>query len=257
MAPFEWLETTTGRRSPLEPPARIDLSGDTHPGDFQKIGQEFLGHFIQLGGLRPDHRVLDVGSGCGRMAVPLTQFLLGGTYDGVEIIRESVRWSRRAITRRFPNFHFQHADVANRAYNPEGRITADQYSFPFPDRTFDFVFLTSVFTHMRPPDVENYLRETARVLRVGGASFVTWFLLNDQSLKSCATGKSDLSFDFEFGGFRSIGEEAPERAVSYDEYYVRDLYSGNGLTCDVHYGSWSGSENSVSFQDIAIGRKIR
>jgi protein-L-isoaspartate O-methyltransferase len=42
-------------------------------GDYRAIGAEYLGHFVRLGGLKPSDRVLDIGCGIGRMAVPLTQ----------------------------------------------------------------------------------------------------------------------------------------------------------------------------------------
>lgn len=55
-------------------------------GDYRAIGLEYLGHFVHIGGLKPNHRVLDIGCGIGRMAVPLTQFLdpKTGTYEGVD-----------------------------------------------------------------------------------------------------------------------------------------------------------------------------
>ena len=48
-------------------------------GDFEQIGREYLGHFKELGGLRPDSRVLDIGCGIGRMAIPLMDYLDNGT----------------------------------------------------------------------------------------------------------------------------------------------------------------------------------
>ena len=47
------------------PPPELNFVGTP---DFAEIGQEFLRHFIEPGGLLPSHRVLDVGCGIGRMA---------------------------------------------------------------------------------------------------------------------------------------------------------------------------------------------
>ena len=66
-----------------------------------------------------------------------------------------------------PNFRFRHVDVLNRAYNPQGRLDPENFEFPYPQDAFDFVFLTSVFTHMRPPEMRHYL--TGRC----GGSFAT------------------------------------------------------------------------------------
>jgi hypothetical protein len=56
--------------------------GGGHP---DPIGEEFLGFFTALAGLSPDDRVLDVGSGKGLTALPLTRYLSGlGSYEGFD-----------------------------------------------------------------------------------------------------------------------------------------------------------------------------
>ena len=90
-------------------------------GDFKAVGLQFRSYFTEFGGLRPDDRVLDVGCGIGRMAVPLTSFLSSkGRYEGFEIVREGVAWCQKNISARFPNFVFRHADIRNNAYNAKG-----------------------------------------------------------------------------------------------------------------------------------------
>ena len=60
------LDALTGRRDRLTPPRR--MSGYVGRGDFRATGEEFLGHFRELGGLRAEDRVLEIGCGIGRMA---------------------------------------------------------------------------------------------------------------------------------------------------------------------------------------------
>jgi hypothetical protein len=43
---------------------------------FKKNGEEFLEIYQKLCGLKPDERVLDVGSGIGRKTLPLTKPVL-------------------------------------------------------------------------------------------------------------------------------------------------------------------------------------
>jgi hypothetical protein len=117
----------TGRDG-LMPPRRMIFVGY---GDFRKTGEAFSRLFREHGGLESQDRVLDMGSGIGRMAIPLTSFLAGkGTYDGLEIVRSGVDWCRENITPRHARFRFHWADVYNFAYNPDGRIKASQYRFP-------------------------------------------------------------------------------------------------------------------------------
>ena len=179
-------DTVSRRRDRLTPPRRLDFVGHS---DFAATGDEFLGHFIGLGGLQPSEAVLDVGCGIGRMALPLTGYLSqAGRYDGFDIVRANVGWCRRAITPRFPNFRFRHADVFNREYNPLGKLRGRDYRFPYPDRSFDFAVLTSVFTHLLPDEVAHYLAELGRVLRPGGRCLATVYLLNEESSRLVDAG---------------------------------------------------------------------
>jgi SAM-dependent methyltransferase len=54
---------------------------------FQAAGEQYLKMFIELGGLEPDERVLDIGCGPGRMAVPLATYLSpAGSYVGMDVV---------------------------------------------------------------------------------------------------------------------------------------------------------------------------
>jgi len=155
-----------GKRDTEIPPKRMIFIGD---GDFREVGEEFFKHFVELGGLKKSDNVLDVGSGIGRMAIPLINYLDSNSrYEGIDIVQSGISWSKKNITTKYPNFNFLLADIYNKAYNPKGRFKASEYKFPFEDSSFDFVFLTSVFTHMLPKDLENYLMQISRVLINGG-----------------------------------------------------------------------------------------
>ncbi len=191
-------------------------------------------------GLQAEHRVLDIGSGIGNLALGLVDYLHGG-YDGVEIHHAAVAWCQRAITARYPTFRFHHADLASEAYNPSGRGLASTYRFPFADQAFDFIFLGSVFTHMLPDALANYTREIARMLRPGGVCVASYFLLNDESRRAVNAGCSFMSFATELaeGLCRVHASTRPERAVAVEESYVRGLYEAAGLSVrDVRRGQW-------------------
>jgi len=66
---LESLNSILGKRNPLIPPRHLIFIGD---GDYENTGKEFLHYFVKLAGLKPDDKVLDIGCGIGRMAVPLT-----------------------------------------------------------------------------------------------------------------------------------------------------------------------------------------
>ena len=197
-------------------------------------------HELISRGLRPEHRVLDIGSGVGNLAIGLEEYL-HGTYDGIEIHPEAVAWCQRAITSRLPRFRFHRADLISRAYNPRGAVSAAQYRFPFPDRSFDFVFLASVFTHMLPDAVENYVREISRVLAPGGVSVETFFLLNDETRPSVDADRGFMTFRIAHpsGVCRLHDAAVPEAAVAFEETFVRRTHESAQLTIrDVRRGQW-------------------
>jgi ubiquinone/menaquinone biosynthesis C-methylase UbiE len=240
----------------MVPPRSMNYVGD---GVFLKTGLEFKDYFLNIGNLKSHERVLDIGSGMGRMAVPLTGFLSReGGYWGFDIIEKGIDWCQKHITPKFRNFHFQHSNVYNKHYNPQGIIRANEFRFPFEDWYFDFVFLTSVFTHMLPLDLENYLSEISRVLKPGGRCMVTFFILNQQSEKLVKDGKSTLNFQFTLQpGCKTTTESDPEAAIAYDEGYIRVLFNRYGLRIQdpIHFGSWCKRDEFLSYQDIVFAMK--
>ncbi|MGA9389645.1 MAG: class I SAM-dependent methyltransferase [Candidatus Sulfotelmatobacter sp.] len=239
-----------GRRRDLVPPRRLNFVGD---GDFERIGNEFLEYFTNLGGLRPSDHILEVGSGIGRMARPLTGYLTTGSYEGLDIVPSGIRWCQWNITPRFPNFRFTLADIRNREYNRKGKLRAADFRFPYPDAHFDFCTLTSVFTHMLFADTDHYLGELYRVLRPGGRCLATFFLLNEESRRAVKAQTSSLLFRHPLADCWTTDPRVPETAVAYDETAMARLLEKNGFTREsCHYGHWSGRSQYLSFQDIVV-----
>lgn len=228
---------------------------DVGGSDFEATGQEFLNRFIQIGGLQSDERVLEIGCGSGRIALPLTRYLdRPGVYVGMDITRPSIIWCQRNISRRYTNFYFLHVDLYNKRYNPSGRYKAQNYPFPFRDESFDFIFLTSVFTHLLPEDIAHYLPEIARMLHYKGRIFLTLFLLNDKQRLLAEQQKNDIDFNFGSGPYRLRNPEIPESAIAYNESYFLNLLAEYSLTVKrpIYYGTWSGRNDGLSYQDILL-----
>jgi len=240
---------------PLVPPARLHTVGDT---DFRATGDEFLGLFRDLADLQPSERVLDVGCGIGRLARPLAGYLsASGSYDGFDVADVAIRWCSHHYSRSYPNFNFRHVNVANGNYNPAGAVPAEQFSFPYDDASFDFLYATSVFTHMLPAAVERYVSEISRVLAPGGRSLTTFFLLNDESRELIAKGQSTQPFKEARQPYAVVDERIPEVAVAYDEGWVIDLYERVGTPArrPPSYGRWCGRSAYTRYQDILIADK--
>lgn len=238
-------------------------------GWFEGVGNEFLHHFIEKCGLKSDEKVLDIGCGCGRMAIPLAGYLTpAGSYEGFDIDRDAIDWCKKNITPKFPNFHFLYVDIYNKSYNTKGTIKPNNFKFPYEDSKFDFIFLTSVFTHLMPDDMEQYFREIKRTLKKDGRCFITFFLINPVSMKLVKEKKSLLDFKYSISNsfinrifyphkkyWATDDLSNVDSAVGYDEKYVLELFEKNGLTIQtVIYGAWSNRPpvSGGSYQDIII-----
>lgn len=221
---------------------------------FKANGEEFLNIYKEVCSLRPDEKMLDVGCGIGRKTLPLTRYLSRrGTYDGIDITPKGIIWCDERITPRFPNFKFQQIDVYNQHYNPTGTHLPSAYKFPFEDNAFDFVMLGSVFTHMLPDDMLNYLGEVHRVLKKGGRCLITYFLLNEESLSLMGSKASTLNFKYSGDRYRTTSEPLPELAIALDEEWVRQRYKDVGLTITrIDYGSWCARPTYLSYQDLVL-----
>ncbi len=241
---------------PVPPEELIFVGG----GDFLAIGNEFLGYFTRLGGLKPEHRVLDVGCGIGRMAVPLLDFLSRkGSYEGFDIVPHGIDWCKENITPRNPKFQFQLADIANQHYNPSGKYAAEKYGFPYPDKSFDLIFLTSVFTHLPAAAVANYIAEIFRVMKPGGRCLITWFILNPESQLLIEQGRSTRNIRYPLEGCMTENPAVPEMAIGYMEDRVRTLYKEVGLVLaePINFGTWCSRQSGLSYQDICVASRPR
>lgn len=238
----------------LPPPELVHYVG----GDFKKVGKEFLQHFIQIGALQSNEKVLDVGCGVGRMAVPLMNYLNeDGAYYGFDLFKEGITWCKNNISTIRNNFHFEHIDIYNQFYNPNGKEDAAQYRFPYEDESFDFIFLTSVFTHLLPKELEHYVSEIVRVLKKDGRCFITFFLINPESSYYLNSGLSTLAFHHQIENCYVANKDIPNFAVAYAEKNVHTLLNKYDLelTNQPHYGSWCGRTDSTSYQDIVLLKK--
>lgn len=254
---LRWMPADLGRGEGegLMPPRRLSFVGR---GDFERTGREYLDHFRRLGGLQPGDRVLDMGCGIGRMAIPLMDYLDdSGSYVGFDVGRAMIRWCRREITARRPDFEFAWAPVYNQKYNPFGSISGAEFRFPYEDASFDFVFATSLFTHLVREETEHYLRETARVLRPGSSCLLTFFLLDEHAEAEMAAGRASFDFRHQIEGGFTTDPSQPEEAIAFRVEDLRQMLAAAGLEPrePIHFGLWSNHPGAPAGQDIIVARR--
>jgi ubiquinone/menaquinone biosynthesis C-methylase UbiE len=253
--PADISDSILGKRPVGVPPRGKIFIG---PGDYVKLGEKFLGFFRELAGLQPDHAVLDVGCGIGRMAVPLTRFLNDkGSYDGFDIVKSGIDWCSRHISNNYPNFRFIYTGLYNQLYNTSDKADASNFIFPYNDGKFDFVFLTSVFTHMMPAEVAHYMNEISRVMKPGATCLISFFIVNCESEDLMIKKPTHMNFPINKGFYRLHSAQVDTANVAYDEEWLLEKLEKAGLKFEhIKYGEWCGRDNYFDYQDLLVCSKI-
>lgn len=221
-------------------------------GNFIKIGRKMVNLCRERLDLKPNENVLDPGCGIGRLAIPLIEYLDDDAqYRGFDTFPVGIKWCRENLTPRFQNFQFKLIDVFNSTYNPYSPTSASEFVFPYEDDFFQFAMLNSVFTHMMPEDMMNYIEQLDRVLDDSGRVFVTFFLINDESRKLMDQGRSIHDFR-KYGIFYTADPQDPMDAVGYEEEFVLSLFEKyNFKLKEIMYGDWCGRK-AGNHQDIML-----
>lgn len=249
--PLDTYEYLTNKRRPPFPPKGLIFTGS---GDFKAQGEKLLKDFIQYGQLNSSDKVLDIGSGIGRLAIPLTTYLdENGGYEGFDVVEYGVKWCQKYISNKYPKFNFKYIPLHNDLYTKQGE-SANTFKFPYVDNTFDKVILLSVFTHMLPKEVENYISEIKRVMKKGGLCYATFFIMNEEAQHLM---KDHFKFAYEYEHHFLMNKNVQSANVAYKEDFLKKLINDKELNIDnIYYGWWCGRNKteSVQFQDVIVFR---
>lgn len=238
------------------PPIRLRRHAG-HFGSFDGVAFEFLSYLRFLLAMKPEHRLWDIGCGCGLLELALETAGFHNSLVGVDIHRPSIKWAQRTISKRVSNFRFIHADICNEAYWPYGKFSASEWFSVFREKDFDIAIAKSLFTHMLPEELSVYLTQISLRLKTGGKALLTFFLLNSQQQKLKSQNKIVFTKPNNKSAYALKNLYAPTAAVAYEEAYILDLLSKKhfGLLGDIYYGSWTSIENPLSYQDIILVTK--
>jgi SAM-dependent methyltransferase len=225
---------------------------------YYNLGKYQSENIIQWLSVKPEDKILDLGCGCGRIAIHFLNYLNEeGRYIGIDSNKELLSYCKDHITSACQNFQFQHADVYNGAYSPQGKIKAQDFIFPLEDESMDIIILWSVFTHMYLTDIASYLKEIHRVLKKGGLVIASLNLNNPFTKQQIDAKKSHLDIKYAIAdGLYSLDTVVSERGFAHDEDKVKELYWGKGfLIKEIKYGIWSSKELTGEFHDTIIAQK--
>jgi SAM-dependent methyltransferase len=258
---FEALRREVMTSDRIVVPENAALTGGSRE-DFLEMGCIMLGELLRTTALAPDSRVLEIGSGLGRIAYPLALYLDGGSYVGLEIVRDSVQFCSRHVAPlagRATRFEFRHLDCYNEFYNPGTPARLRDMVFPELGE-FDLVFMSSVCTHLDDEEMRLYVKQAASWLRPGGEFWATYFLIDDAAAQRLASEPHLASRQFDVsaaGPDYYLDQNRSTAAVAYRQDYVASRLQDAGLAVKtMELGRWSGvARTYFGYQDLVVAVK--
>lgn len=254
--PSDFLKIFTGSKSEIIPNKGDIFIGS---GDFVLQGENQLKLLKEYAAIKEDEKILDVGSGIGRTAVALKKYLSkDAVYHGFDVVEKGVVWCQKNISNVHPNFTFKYIPLNNDLYYlTENK--ADKFTFPYQSNFYDTVFLFSVFTHMQPLEVQNYLNEISRVLKPGGKCLTTFFYYSSDNEEFISAKNGEFIFPYLKEGYRLMNEKVPSANIAFEKNNLIGMIEKSGLKiAQLIDGEWKGSQSDSKlrdFQDVFLLEK--
>lgn len=151
----------------------VDLSVEANlvpDRDFHYKWEEYadwqMGALKQLG-LRPNHRLLDVGCGPMRLGLKAIPFLEDGNYFGIDAYPPYIELGAKLLSE---------CGIVKRY----GVLCSSNFEFDRFGSEFDFAMAQSVFTHMSDAQIRDCVRCIKPVMKPGGIFVFTYFFTTRQ-----------------------------------------------------------------------------
>ena len=254
--PLDVLDNIKGNRHKYVPPRGYIYTGS--PSNSKKFIEQSTHQLNLLQNqidLKSDDTVLDIGSGIGRTAISLSDYLnSNGKYEGFDVVKSGVDWCNSKIGKDYSNFNFTFIPLFNDLYN-NSHLKAEKFIFPYEQEYFDKVFSFSVFTHMQIDEIQNYFKEINRVLKKNGLAFSTFFLY-DKEDEELISKKEGFSFPIQKNGFRLMNNKVRSGNIAIHKEKLNDMINREGLVIvKIIDGFWKGNKQTPEYQDIVILKK--
>ena len=189
---------------------------------YLRIGTNFWLPWLASGYVTAKSDIVEIGCGCGRIAHYLRGDWFSGTYVGVDIDQEMLDWDASHFPR--DKFSFIASPHTSATYVAgDGQRRSDLFSFP-QDWKKDFVYSTSLYTHLLEPELRNYTSESFKVLRPGGTMYMSFFCLD-------SVGRDGRwTFQHRIGDAYVENMKYPEAAVAYTRQFMGDQCRSTGFS---------------------------
>ena len=183
-----------------------------------EMGKNFWLNNFATTTLNLKSNILEIGCGCGRMAMPLKSVGFCGQHTGIDIDDEMLNYCNN----NFPNsnFTFIKSTHKSKAYhsgkNNKGLLENKFYKIPLESKSQDFIYSTSLLSHLLEDDLINYLSEAFRLLKENGIMRMTFFCVD--SMEHNLSGR--WTFKHKLGETYVESLKYPEAASAYTKDFI-------------------------------------
>lgn len=155
---------------------------DTHR--YYLSGDEDLELLIDLG-LKPEHKLFEMGCGFGRSAQHFVRYLGEKNYVGSEISRGRLRQCEELL---------RHRGLMDK--QPELLVNPDNSFDWLGQRTFDFLWAGNVFTHVPPEDMETIMANAHKVMHADSRFVFTYTRNPDETMHRHHAKDWDRNYEY-------------------------------------------------------------
>lgn len=181
-------------------------------------------------------RALEIGCGPGRLMLPLSRRF--DQIDGVDVSSEMIALAKKNL---------EHIT------NARTHLSTGTDLYPFRESAIDFVYSYAVFQHIPSAEVvREYVRETSRVLRAGGAARLQFNGLPKLSNGCCDTW---LGSRFTAGDIAAMARDNHLLVIALEGENTQDMWATLVKREHVEAGADSNTiSNRVSIREVVAQR---
>ena len=258
--PADFSDKIQGKSHKYVPPRGSIYTGSPANAEaYIEQGKQQLTLLKQHINLKPNDAILDIGSGIGRTAIALTEYLKPeGSYKGFDVVKLGVDWCNSKIGKDYPNFKFEYIPLFNDLYNTS-ELKAEEFVFPYGEESFNKIFSFSVFTHMQIEEIQNYFKEIHRVLQTDGLAFSTFFLYDEHNENYIST-ENKFKLPNKKDGYRLMNEDVKSGNIAIHKSTLKVMLAKENLEAvNIIDGFWKDSNaysKDASYQDVVVFKKL-
>jgi SAM-dependent methyltransferase len=182
---------------------QVQVDPHSAPGGmWEDIGRLQFDYLVGRG-LQPGHSMLDIGCGTLRGGRHFIGYLEPGRYTGMDISSAAIEFAGELVEKE---------GLADRRPELVVSWNMDLTFREFEGRTFDWLLAQSVFTHLKPPHIEECFAHVGTVMHDDSSFYFTWAEAERYTERTV----KDFSYPFSF--FEELAQRFGLRVERLDDY---------------------------------------